>query len=286
MAVLSLLRQVAAGAPVLVAIDDVQWLDRASAAALAFALRRLHDLPVRVLAGLRLETLEATDVLGLERGFARFGRAAAVGALSLSGLYHVIRAELGQALARPLLLRIEKASGGNPLFALEMARALAQASVPPSPGAPWPVPGTLNELLGEQIHRLPAAAQETLLMAASLPVPDIGLVESTLGRNVQADLDRAERAGIVRVHDGRVRFEHPLLASAVYRGTSLLRRRAAHRALAAVVVEPEQHARHLALATSEPDEEVALALDAAARAAAARGAPEVAVELVELACAR
>jgi DNA-binding CsgD family transcriptional regulator len=284
MAVQAVLRQIAAGSALLVALDDVQWLDRGSSAALAFAFRRLSDCPVRVLAALRLETGENADVLGLENAGPRSLERLRLGPLSLSGLYHVIRAELGQALPRPALVRIEKASGGNPLFALELARAWAVGGGSSSPGAPPGGAGTLAELLGQRVLRLPSATQQALLVAASLASPEVSLIEAALGRQVQEDLERAERAGIVRVRHGQVNFDHPLLASAVYREASADQRRAGHRALAAVVTEPEQHARHMALAASEPDEEVALALDVAARAAASRGAPDSAVELVELAC--
>ncbi|HTW09535.1 MAG TPA: AAA family ATPase [Acidimicrobiales bacterium] len=285
MAVQSLLRQVASVSPVLVAIDDVQWLDRASSAALAFACRRLHDCQVRVLAALRVEAGEDVDVLGLSSAPPGSVERLRLGPLSLSGLYHVIRAELGSVFPRPTLVRIEKTSRGNPLFALELARELSKVRASPGPGAPLPVPGTLAELLGQRVRRLSLATQEALLVAASLATPEVSLVEAALGREAQGDLDRAERAGVARVRDGRVHFDHPLLAAAVQREASPQRRRAAHRALAAVVAEPEQHARHLALAASEPEEEVATALDTAATAAAARGAPEVAVELAELACA-
>ena len=111
---------------------------------------------------------------------------------------------------------------------------------------------------------------ETLLVAASLASPEASLVEAALGRQVQGDLDRAEQAGVARVRDGRVHFDHPLKRRL---SPARQNRRAAHRALAAVVVEPEQHARHLALAASQPDEEVAAALGTAAEAAAARGSP-------------
>ena len=250
MAVQSLLRQVASVSPVLVAIDDVQWLDRGSSAALAFACRRLHDSPVRVLAALRVEAGESVDVLGLGHALPGSVERLRLGPLSLSGLYHVIQAELGQVFPRPTLVRIEKASGGNPLFALELARALAEVGAFSGPGAPLPVPGTLAELLGQRVRRLSPATQETLLVAASLAGPEASVVEAALGRQIQGDLERAERAGVARVRDGRVHFDHPLLASAVYREAPPPKRRAAHRALAAVVAEPEQHARHLALAAS------------------------------------
>jgi hypothetical protein len=127
--------------------------------------------------------------------------------------------------------------------------------------------------LGRRVRRLSLEAQETLLVAASLPNPDALTVEAALRRTVQGDLDEAERAGFVEPLQDRLRFSHPLLASTVYRGTPAAKRRAAHAALASVVTEPEQHARHLALAANGPDNEVAVALGAAAASAAARGRP-------------
>lgn len=135
MAVQSLLRQVASASPVLVAIDDLQWLDRGSSAALAFACRRLHDCPVRVLAALRIERGENVDVLGLGSALPGSVERLRLGPLSLSGLYHVIQAELGRVFPRPTLVRIEKASGGNPLYALELARAWAEVGASSGPGS-------------------------------------------------------------------------------------------------------------------------------------------------------
>jgi DNA-binding CsgD family transcriptional regulator len=284
MALQSVLRRLSGSAPVLVVIDDVQWLDTASAAALAFACRRLPDCPVRLLVARRLEPGSGDDVLGLRRALPGTVEWLTLGPLRLSSLYHLIRAELGQAFPRPTLLRIESATGGNPLFALELARALAEEGALPGPGEPLPVPSSLAELLGRRVRRLSPEAQETLLVAASLPSPDALTVEAALRRTVQGDLDEAERAGVVEPLQDRLRFSHPLLASTVYRGAPPAKRRAAHSALASVVTEPEQHARHLALAANGPDNEVAVALGTAAASAAARGAPEVAVELIELAC--
>jgi predicted ATPase len=159
MAVQSILRQLATVSPVLVAVDDVQWLDRGSSAALAFAFRRLDDCPVRVLAALRVGDGEGVDVFGLASALPRSIERLRLGPLSLSGLYHVIRAELGQVLPRPALLRIEKASGGNPLFAVELARGLTEASASPGSGAPIPLPSTLAELLSQRVRNLSGATQ-------------------------------------------------------------------------------------------------------------------------------
>src|SRR5439155_21677176 len=99
----------------------------------------------------------------------------------------------------------------------------------------------------------------------------------------RSGLASAERAGVIEHVDGRIRFTHPLLGSAVYAGASADRKRDLHRQLAAVVPDPEEAARHLALAATGPDPNVARALDDAAHHSRARGAPDAAAELSELA---
>jgi DNA-binding CsgD family transcriptional regulator len=118
---------------------------------------------------------------------------------------------------------------------------------------------------------------------ASLSSPEPAAIEAALGAGAAAALEAAEREGLIAAHGDRLRFSHPLLASAVYSSASSTRRRELHRRLASVVADPEERARHEALGTAGPDERVAASLDAAARDADARGAPEVAVELAELA---
>lgn len=284
MAANALLRGAAAASPLLVAIDDVQWLDRASAAALAFALRRLDGSVVRLLVAQRLERGASTDVLDLDRTVPDGLERLRLEPLSLSGLYHVIRGQVGHVFPRPTLQRIAQTSRGNPLFAVELARALAEAGARPGPGEPLPVPESVGALLEGRIRRLPATVREVLLVVSALSNPAVGVVGVALGRDVEEELGVAEGAEIVRVREGRVVFRHPLLASTVYSSASAASRRAVHRALAENAAEPEERARHLALATPEADERVAASLQSGAAEVAARGAPEVAVELAELAC--
>ncbi|MGB9378890.1 MAG: helix-turn-helix transcriptional regulator, partial [Mycobacteriales bacterium] len=103
---------------------------------------------------------------------------------------------------------------------------------------------------------------------------------------VRAGLDEAETSGIVVVSAGRVEFTHPLLVAAAIELASRPAWRAMHSRLGAQVTDPERKARHWALARPEPDEEVAVALDAATESAAARGAPMAAAELARLALDR
>jgi ATP/maltotriose-dependent transcriptional regulator MalT len=278
----SVLRAAAAAAPLVLAIDDVQWLDAASAAVLAFALRRLADVAVRVVLTVRVAGGLAPDPLDLERTLPGRVERVPLAPLSLSGLHHMIRERLGVTFPRPTLTRIAQASGGNPLFALELARALTEVEAQPVPGEPLPVPDTLAALMATRIARLPAAAREALLAAACLSTPTVDEVAAVGGGG--ASLEPAQRADVVAIDDeGRIRFMHPLLASTVYSSASVARRRAMHAALAEVVPELEERARHLALAVDRPDERVAAQLSGAARAADRQASPHAAVELAELA---
>lgn len=279
----SLLRLRARDEPVLVAIDDVQWLDRSSAAALSFALRRLADAPVRVLLALRVDGNAAADPLGLERNLAGRVERLRLRPLSLGVLHHLLRERLGQVLPRPLLQRITQESNGNPLLALELARALLEVDARPGPGEPLPVPATLADLLSARLRRLPAVARDALVAAAALRNPETTLIAEAVGAEAAAGLDIAEQTGVIHVRDGVVRFDHPLLASTLYSATPPAERRAVHRALARVVHESEEQARHLALASEGPDEAVAQLLADAAEHARLRGAPSAAAELMELA---
>ena len=145
-ALLAVLTGYAKESAVLVAIDDVQWLDPASATAISFALRRIDPgQPVGVLAAVRIEPGSDIPVLGpLPSGH---GDRVRLSPLSLSALYHVIQAELGVVFPRPTLQRIMQASGGNPYFAVELARALEEAEERPGPGEQLPVPDPVADLL-------------------------------------------------------------------------------------------------------------------------------------------
>jgi DNA-binding CsgD family transcriptional regulator len=282
---LGVLDQLARRSPVLVAIDDVQWLDPPSARVLGFALRRLTSQPVAVLATERRDDGARHD-LDLDRAMPD-GRCESrpVGALTLGALHRLLHERLGLALNRTTLLRVHAASGGNPLWALELARALGPDSGPLPPGALLPVPTDLGRLLGRRLAALPATAREPLLAAAELASPSAGILTRALGNpdRVAAALVAAQRAGVVDLDGDHIAFTHPLLASVALRGAPAATRSALHRKLAAVVADPEERARHLALGTEAPDEQAACAVAAAAAVAAARGAPSSAGELLELA---
>ncbi len=282
--VLSVLRA-ARDAPLLVAIDDTQWLDSSSATALSFALRRVDaTTPLAVLLSVRADGAHARTPYLVDEGSTAVERVH-LGPLSLSALYHVIKSELDLIFPRPTLQRVEQASGGNPLFAVELARALGEHGGRPSPGEPLPVPVALGELLRSRIERLPVGSRNALLAAALLSTPTVPLIEAALGAPAVNDLERPLHADVIDVSGReRIRFRHPLLADAVASTVLPTKRRGMHRTLAAVVENEEQRARHLALAAEGPDGIVAARVDHAARLAAQRAAPEEAAELLELAC--
>jgi DNA-binding CsgD family transcriptional regulator len=271
-------------APLLLAIDDAQWLDRSSATALEFALRRVgSESRLGVLVAARVEPGRAATALGLGDTAASVERVR-LEPLSLSALYHVIRNELDLVVSRPTLQRIHQASGGNPLFALELARALDEAGGRPAPGEPLPVPDNLRGLLERRIRKLPRAVRDTLLLCSLASAPTTALIERALGPSAEPSLELALQEGVIEVHGDEIRFGHPLLASAVSTAALPAPRREAHRRLAEVVGSEEERARHLALGTEAPDEEVAERLERAAQRSAERGASEEAAELLELAC--
>ena len=266
--------------PLLVAVDDGQWLDPASANALAFALHRLGGRDVRLLMAIRIESLPEAHFRVLSALESALGRERmqrlTLGPLSLAALHRVFEQVLGKSVTRPLLVRIHRASGGNPFYALEIASEIRRLG-PVSPGQPLPVPLDRRELALLRLRRLPRATREVLARVAAMSRPstkDVDLVA----------LAPAERAGIVRVFSGdRVDFTHPLFGSALYASLPESTRRELHGELAATETDLEERARHLALAAAGPDGVSADVLDRAADAAGLRGAPEAAVELKELA---
>jgi DNA-binding CsgD family transcriptional regulator len=265
-ALLTLLRDVAARTDVVIGIDDMQWLDPASRTALEFALRRLTDEPVRLVVSVRAG-VDATAA------FREHVHRIELGPVSVASLHRILADRLGRSFPRPTLVRIAEASGGNPLYALEIARLVAGAEG----GASLPVPEDVRALVARRVAALPAKTRDALLRTASLARPDVSLVD-------ERALAPAEEADLVRIDArGRIAFVHPLFASAVYAAAPQARRREVHRVLAVEVADPEERARHLALSCDGPDGEAAGAVARAARRARLRGASDAAAELQELA---
>jgi DNA-binding CsgD family transcriptional regulator len=276
LATLGVLRALAAERPVLVAVDDVQWLDTPSATALSFAWRRLRAERVGLL---------LTRRLGMPAPLAEDHPAQRleVGALSLGAIHRLLSDRLSLALPRPTLGRVHEAAGGNPFFALEIGRGLQRGRAASSVGGPLPVPERLQDLMRDRLASLPSETQDALPVVAALSRPTPALVSAVTGRE-ELVLRLALDAHVLELEGDRLRFSHPLLASVAYQSLDALGRQALHRRLAGLVAEEEERARHLALGASEPSEAVAAALDRAAAHARARGASATAAELCEQAC--
>jgi DNA-binding CsgD family transcriptional regulator len=283
LAVLDVLRVLAARAPLVVAVDDVQWLDPASAAVVQIALRRLRGEPVGVLITVR-ETPGLSVPIELDRCFdADRLRQLLVGPLTIGAIHHLLKDRVGLDLSRPELVRLNEVTAGNPFFVVELGRELVRTNTRPT--AVVRVPASLQMLLGHRLSRLPTDTGDVLLVVAASARPTVELLAAAHGdkdRVVDA-LDAAVTEGVIEVDDTRVRFSHPLHASVCYQQAPAWKRRAVHRALAAAVTEVEERARHLALAVDGPDATVAAELDAAAHHATARGATAAGAELFELA---
>ena len=266
-ATLSLLAAAAEQQPLLVAVDDAQWLDRSSADALVFATRRLEADRCCLIFACRA---------GEERTFAVPG----AHALGLTGLPHDDAAQLlGPEPVSPAVADVlVRATEGNPLALLEARRLLSAGQLSGREPLPDPLPAgeTIERALMKRVEALPEETQKALLLAstsASMSVEAVLLALRHVGLE-DSSLEPAEDAGLVLVADGRLTFRHPLVRSAMYHGAAPSERRAAHRAFGEALVDagrPEERAWHVATAALGPDEEVAAELSGPPRARS--GAP-------------
>ncbi|MFF7947152.1 helix-turn-helix transcriptional regulator [Streptomyces griseorubiginosus] len=305
-AVLDTLRALASTGPVLLVVDDVQWLDEPTADLLAFAVRRLDGLDIRVLAAERVpEGGQPTrlrccppDTLEL-----------AVPPLTDEEVAHLVRTDLGTGLPPSAVRAVQELAAGNPWYARELGRAaLRTHRLPGSPGAgagtgtgshsytpatattgPYgtDVPPRLRDHLLRRVRLLPAPAGFALLVASAAARPGLTVLRAAGLSDPAADLAAAERLGVAAVDaDGALRFRHPLLRAAVYADAPGSDRRRAHALLADAVPEPVERARHLAHARPYEDESTARTLMSAADTARREGAPDTGFELAALAVRR
>ncbi len=277
-AALERVRQLTRAGPVVVAIDDLQWLDPGSAATLRYALRRLADEQVTLLATLRAGAADPLDLLatiGVDRTDAL--SVGPLGAVELRALLDTVVT----SISRPALRRIHAISGGNPLYAIELVRAQLDNQGAFQQLGSVPLPRSLREAVEERIDALPDALHALLrTVAAAGPIPVADLSRLLSSEDVADLLERARRAELLVIEDDRVvRFAHPMIGSVVYGGTTPVERQILHAALADWCEDQDQKAQHLALSTDAADEQVAQLLDDAVRRAGARGAPELAAEL-------
>jgi DNA-binding CsgD family transcriptional regulator len=261
----------AAEGPVVLVVDDVQWLDSSSEEAVGFVARRAARLGAAVVA---VHSLRGTgyrpwaDVARLRLG--DLGRADAV-ALAR-----------GQGLAAPVAEALVDAVGGNPLALVEAPGELSpeqRGGVALLPEL-LPVGQRLVRDYADRVAALPAVSRRALLLAAATGDGATAPVLAALGDDAASAFAAAEDDGLVAVDPRTVRFAHPLVRSAVYHAASPTQRREAHRALAAVT-SASARAWHLAVAADAPDEELAAALEQLGYEASGRGAPATAVSALE-----
>ena len=275
-AFLAALRSEAAKRPVLIAIDDLQWVDPSSAVVLQYALRRADPAEIRFLLARREGEPETIDA-GATPVNGRLDTLTLQG-LSFGATQHLLATrgiELGRGAAR----RVHEISNGNPYFALELGSAIQHGTVPPS--GELPLPPTLLEVLGERLQRLTKAAELAVLtvaIGAELTLDRVGDVLGTLD-----GVDSAAAAGALVVALGRVRLAHPLIGSAVLGRVSLGERRRLHALLAETSDDIEERARHLAEAGDPPNSVVAAELESAFERAWRRGALDAAGDLASAA---
>jgi DNA-binding CsgD family transcriptional regulator len=269
-ATLSLLAAAAEESPLLVIADDAQWIDPSSTEALLFAARRIEAEGIVVLIGVRDDAVHEFERAGLPQ--------LDVGGLERTVAQKLLTVTLGRPVAREAAERLFTATQGNPLALIEMPALLdpdqLDGVAPIDPGA-LAAP-SLEQALLQPVARLPDETQRALVVAAASGSGSTNSVTpalAELGLQPQA-LDPAERAGVISICDGQLRFRHPLLRSAVYKSAPAGIRREAHEALArAASGETQLGARawHLAATAESNQEDVAAVLEEAALSARRRG---------------
>ncbi|MEV6486470.1 AAA family ATPase [Streptomyces sp. NPDC051576] len=280
-AVLDVLRALAAAGPVLLVLDGLHWLDGPTAEVLTFAVRRIEGLDIQVVAAERVAEGEQPER----------ARCCPPGTVELpvppltdDEVAHLLRTSLGAELPPAVLRAVQDIAAGNPWYALELGRAAPRDGAPVGFGRTLPVPRRLCAPLLDEVRRLPESARRALLVASVAARPSLTVLRAAGFHDAASDLAAAERLGVAAADaDGTVRFRHPLIRAAVHADAPEYRRRQAHALLARAVTEPVERARHLALARPYEDETTARTLMSAAESARRGGSPDAAFELAGLA---
>ena len=273
---LNLLACAAERAPLLLIVDDAQWLDPPTAGALAFIARRVDAEPIVVLFALRNGVTSTLDSAGLPE-------------LRLGGLGDEAAGELVDASAEDLTLglrrRVLEIAAGNPLALLELPDALRldDAGIGGLPQGPVSLTSRLERAFAQQVSGLPDQTRDLLLLAAADERASAAelLAAASLLRRVEVPLDAwapAERTGLASIAGGSIILRHPLVRSAIYQSAEAGRRRRAHAALAAVLTdEPDRRLWHVAASTVGPNETIAREAELLSARLARRGAIGVAI---------
>ncbi len=279
-AVLDVLRALTAAGPVLLVLDGLQWLDEPTAEVLAFVVRRIEGLDVRVVAAERVPDGEQPErPYCCPPGTVEL----AVPPLADDEVARLLDAELPPAVVRA----VQDTAAGNPWYALELGRRAPRDGASVGLGRSLPVPRRLRALLLDRVRTLPETARRTLLVSSAAARPTLTLLRAAGFQDPATELAEAERLGVaVADADGTVRFRHPLVRAAVYADAPEHERRQAHALLARADTELVERARHLALAHPYEEETTARTLMSAAESARRDGAPDTAFELAALAARR
>jgi DNA-binding CsgD family transcriptional regulator len=274
----SLIRMLSAEAPVLICVDDLQWLDAQTAGVLVFTARRLPPAGVGVLLSLRTEPAKPEPEVVADLVAALPVTRWTVPPMDDTDLAFVVRARLGSGVPAAVLRTAIGSSGGNPLYGIEVARALLERDPNDATGA-VPIPASLTELVMGHLTALPDETRLGLAAASALRKPSLRQLRE-LG--IADSLPAAERAGLIRIYGHDIAFTHPIYAAAAYDVLAPTERMQLHTRLATVVQGDEERARHLALGADEADDTVAAALDLARERALHRGAIHAALDACEL----
>ena len=270
LAVLTLLADAASAAPLLCVVDDVQWVDPESVMVLGFVARRLYAERVVLMFSVREPGGRLPELAGLPE--------LAVGGLDDEAAVELLASLAAGRLSPAVGAQIVGETGGNPLALVEVARQLSPAQLAGSQVLPEPmhVGGSLEQVFGRRVGRLPPGTQLLLAVAAAEPAASQAVLWRA-ARRLGVDPEDASAAAELSdlVEFGlRVTFQHPLVRSAAYHAVPLQQRRLIHQALAAVAdsdERPDRVAWHLGMAAAGPDEAVAARLEQAAGRARDRG---------------
>ncbi|WP_327178494.1 AAA family ATPase [Streptomyces sp. NBC_01335] len=265
--VLNLLSRLADLGPLLLAVDDVHWMDPASLDILAFLARRLEGEPIRLLVAGRGTALPDRLAPALPTLL--------VGPLTETDSALLLARRHGD-LEPGTRRRILQQARGNPLALIELPGAMGQEG-PAAWGrtAHLPLTRRLEEVFAAQLGALPEATAQALLTAAAAGTSDLSVITQALAEDEPDSFEvwrPAEAAGLVHLHAGRLEFRHPLVVSAVYTSAPYAARRRAHLRLASAERDADRRAEHLSAATVTPDEEVARQIETAAERYRMRGA--------------
>ena len=280
LAALHLLRHLADTAPVLLAIDNLQWVDSASARVLGFVLRRLPAAPIGLLGTLRTgrrepvlhDALQPRQVLVMQ-----------LGPLTVRQLGELIWQRQGTALPQPVLARVHRAAGGNPRWGLEIASEVAPRRGRWLPAHFVPVPEGLAGRLAPRLAGLLPAARSALLTVSALAAPTASVVRAATSRaGASPDaIEQALRAGVLQLARDEITCREPILGAAAYARATPAQRMLVHAGIAVSVAEPDERAWHEALARPGADRRLAWRLERAGRRARDRGRLDAAAALAE-----